>query len=162
MPISPDEEKRTVRNGWRLLAWPAIARQLEELGREVRRLAEADPNGYKQHPQVKLLAVIRRLLLEIIPADPNGHALQLGNTLGPEHRHWRRAKFSGRFRLFFRFHSATRTIIYVWMNDENTLRKSGGRTDPYAVFYQMLERGKPPSEWEDLLGQSDDLNDAVI
>ena len=54
-------------------------------------------------------------------------AMQLGNTLGPEHRHWRRAKFLGRFRLFFRYSSKDRVIIYAWVNDQNTLLKAGGR-----------------------------------
>ena len=31
----------------------------------------------------------------------------------------------GRFRLFFRFDSASKVIIYAWVNDENTLRKVG-------------------------------------
>ncbi|HST61246.1 MAG TPA: type II toxin-antitoxin system YhaV family toxin [Longimicrobium sp.] len=159
MPISPEKEKPFVRHGWRLLAWSQITSQLEELRRDVRRIAETDPEGYRQHPRVKLFAAVRRLLLEIIPTDPNAPEFRLGNTLGAEHRHWRRAKFNGRFRLFFRFQSSTQTIIYVWMNDENTLRKSGGRTDPYSVFYQMLERGRPPSDWDGLLRESATLKD---
>lgn len=155
MPISRDGEP--VRNGWRLLAWPGMAAQLDALRTDVRRLAETDPDGYRQHPRAKLLAVVRRLLLEVIPQDPHASEFQLGNTLGSGQRHWRRAKFSGRFRLFFRFHSATRTIIYVWMNDESTLRKAGGRTDPYHVFHQMLERGKPPADWNELLRESSSL-----
>lgn len=100
---------------------------------------------------------MRKLVKEVVPADPNAAEFQLGNTLGPQHRHWRRAKFSGRFRLFYRFHTASRTIVYAWMNDEGTLRKEGSRTDPYTVFRRMLERGRPPSDWEDLLGESDSL-----
>jgi toxin YhaV len=53
--------------------------------------------------------------------------------------------------LFFRFHTASRTIIYAWLNDENTLRKAGSQTDPYAVFHRMLERGAPPSDWDALV-----------
>jgi toxin YhaV len=124
----------------------------------VDRLATADPNGYERHPQTKLLLAVYRLIRNVIPRDPAALEFRLGNTLGPEYRHWRRAKFSGRFRLFFRFQSTTRTIIYVWMNDENTLRKSGGRTDPYSVFHQMLERGRPPSDWNELLRESDRLD----
>lgn len=161
MPISPEEEP-FVRHGWRLLAWSQIASQLEELRRDVRRIAAADPGGYRQHPRVKLFAAVSRLLLDVIPADPNAPEFRLGNTLGAEHRHWRRAKFSGRFRLFFRFQSTTRTLIYVWMNDENTLRKAGGRSDPYSVFHQMLERGRPPSGWDDLLGESATLRDKAL
>ena len=31
----------------------------------------------------------------------------------------------GRFRLFFRFDSASRIAVYAWVNDENTMRKAG-------------------------------------
>ena len=67
--------------------------------------------------------------------------------MGTEFRHWRRAKIGRRFRLFFRFDSKTRIIIFAWVNDENTLRASGSKTDPYAVFQRMLERGHPPDDW---------------
>jgi toxin YhaV len=157
MPIFPEGEHAHVRNGWSLYTWSGIAGQLDALRREVRRIAESNPAAYREHPRAKLFAAVRRLLLDIIPTDPNAPEFRLGNTLGPEHRHWRRAKFSGRYRLFFRFDSASRTIIYGWMNDESTLRKAGGRTDPYAVFHQMLERGRPPSDWDDLLRESSRL-----
>lgn len=64
------------------------------------------------------------------PRNPNSVEYQLGNTLGPAHRHWRRAKFLGRFRLFYRFSTAHRAIVYAWVNDETTLRKANSRTDP--------------------------------
>jgi toxin YhaV len=159
MPASPEGERKDVRHGCQLYTWPGIAGQLDALRREVRRLAALDPKGYTQHPKAKLLAAVRRLLLDVIPADSRAPEFQLGNTLGPEYRQWRRAKFSGRFRLFFRFHSASRSIVYVWMNDEGTLRKAGGRTDPYGVFHQMLGRGRPPSDWADLLRESNALAD---
>jgi hypothetical protein len=44
---------------------------------------------------------------------------------GADYRHWFRVKFSGRFRLFFRYSSQHKVIVYAWVNDENTLRKSG-------------------------------------
>ena len=36
-----------------------------------------------------------------------------GNTMGPAFRHWRRAKIGRRFRLFFRFDSKTKIIIFA-------------------------------------------------
>lgn len=154
MPTSPEP----VRHGWHLRGWPGFSVQLAELSAEVRRLAAADPAGYRQHPQAKLLAMVRRLVRDIVPTDPNAAEFQLGNTLGAQHRHWRRARFSGRFRLFFRFHSPSATIVYAWMNDASTLRKAGGRSDPYAVFHQMLERGRPPTGWNELLSESGPLD----
>jgi hypothetical protein len=40
-------------------------------------------------------------MLDMIPADPSRREYRQGNTLGEAYRHWFRAKFFGRFRLFF-------------------------------------------------------------
>ena len=79
-----------------------------------------------------------------------------GNTLGADNRQWFRAKFHQRYRLFFRFSSKEKVIVYAWVNDENTLRKAGSRTDPYAVFRAMLNAGNPPSTMAELLAVSTD------
>jgi toxin YhaV len=144
-----------VRNGWQLRKSRAFAEVMDALEMEVERWAAADPDNYLTHPKAKLFVRITDIILEEIPADPSSSAYALGNTLGPAHRHWRRAKFLQRFRLFFRFDSASRTIIYSWVNDENTLHKAGSRKDPYSVFGQRLMRGDPPDSWEDLLRDSD-------
>src|SRR5262249_54437889 len=90
------------------------------------------------------------LILEEIPRDPNAAEFQLGNTMGTAHRHWRRAKFLGRFRLFYRFSSAEKAIIYAWVNDETTLRKSGSQTDPYVMSKKRLQEGNPPDNSDEL------------
>jgi toxin YhaV len=59
-----------------------------------------------------------------------------------------------RYRLFSRFDSATKIIIYCWINDEETLRARGSKRDPYTVFTKMLESGSPPSTWDELLEDS--------
>jgi len=74
--------------------------------------------------------------------------------MGAAYRHWRRAKIGRRFRLFFRFDSKTRIIIFAWVNDEHALRPSGSKSDPNIVFQRMLERGHPPDDWADLLSAS--------
>ena len=74
--------------------------------------------------------------------------------MGNAFRHWRRAKIGRRFRLFFRFDSKTKIIIFAWVNDENTLRSAGSKSDPYAVFQKMLQRGRPPDDWDALLTAS--------
>ncbi|MCJ2057255.1 type II toxin-antitoxin system YhaV family toxin [Methylobacterium sp. J-048] len=149
--MTPPASGFAERNGWKLYRASAFVASLAPLTEAVGRLAEADPGGYAAHPKAKLLARIRQLVVDEIPRDPNARAYALGNTLGPEHRHWRRAKFLQRFRLFFRFDSASRIIVYAWVNDENTLRKAGSRSDPYTVFAQRLNAGDPPDDWEDLL-----------
>src|SRR5260370_42713980 len=92
----------TERNGWRLYAHPPFSQRLETLIRTVAALEKRHPQSYRNHPKTKLLKRTLDLILIEIPRDPNAAEFQLGNTLGVAYRHWRRAKFVGRFRLFFR------------------------------------------------------------
>jgi toxin YhaV len=142
------------RNGWRLFRHAAFRRTMDMLTAEVERLAREQPQAWQAHPKAKLLRRITDLIEAEIPHNPNAPEFALGNTLGPTHRHWRRAKLMGRFRLFFRFDSASRIIIYAWINDANTLRKAGARTDPYVVFRRRLEGGEPPDDWGVLLAEA--------
>lgn len=142
-------------NGWRLFRHAAFRHTLDLLAVEVERLAVQQPDTWRSHPRAKLLRRILDLVEIEIPRDPNAPEYQQGNTLGPVHRHWRRAKFLGRFRLFFRFDSASRIIVYAWVNDENTLRKAGARSDPYRVFRRRLEDGNPPDDWAALLAEAE-------
>jgi len=60
-----------------------------------------------------------------------------------------------RYRLFFRFASSpVQLIVYVWFNDEDTLRKAGSKTDVYETFKRMLMRGGVPSSINVLLAES--------
>ena len=68
------------------------------------------------------------MILEEVPANPNLPEFEGGNT-----------------------------ITYAWINDENTLRKAGGTTDPYALFEKHLLSGNPLSHWDNLLAQSTEL-----
>ena len=126
-----------------ILEWLAFSLPEEELKKR-------QPDLYTVHPKAKLLKRILDLILDEIPRDPNTAEYQLGNTLGPSHRHWRRAKFLGRFRLFYRFSSFHKAFVYAWVNDESTLRKAGSRTDPYLIFEKRLREGNPPDDWDDL------------
>jgi len=38
------------------------------------------------------------------------------------------------------FSEAARTIIFLYLNDEASLRKAGAKSDPYAVFGRMVAR----------------------
>src|SRR3954469_18995348 len=108
------------RHGWKLLCHPAFLTPYVQLLGEVERIREQQPKTYQDHPKTKLFARIYRLIFDEIPKNPKAPEYEQGNTLGKDHRHWRRAKFLQRFRLFFRFSSAHRVIIYAWVNDENT------------------------------------------
>lgn len=137
--------------GWRLLFHDCLAAQLARLSAAARR-AEGDPHN----ANVRLFARVSRLILETIPDDPARDIYRLGNTLGTGHRHWRRARIGERFRLFFRYDAAARMIVYVWINDQHTLRQRGGQPDPYTVFAHMLESGDPPDGWDVLVARCRD------
>ena len=144
-------------NGWRLFVHPLFAQQLERLTSQVEALAAKDPESYRSQPATKLLATIRRYILEIIPNNPNAAEFRQGNTLGSDNRHWFRAKFHDRYRLFFRFSSQDKVIIYAWVNDEDSLRKAGSRTDPYSIFRNMLASGNPPRDMAQLMKASKEI-----
>jgi toxin YhaV len=137
--------------GWTLLFHDALIDQLTKLTDACERARKSDPKNFKSNANVKLMAALGKLMLEVIPADPARPEFRQGNTLGRDYRHWFRAKFLGRFRLFFRYDSKAKLIIYAWVNDERTLRQSGGKNDPYEIFRRMLKAGDPPNGWAALV-----------
>ena len=142
------------RHGWTLLFHDCLIEQLQKLAGAASRAQAQDPEGYELNANVKLFAALSALIFETVPSDPNRDEYRQGNTMGPAFRHWRRAKIGRRFRLFFRFDSRSRIIIFAWVNDENTLRASGAKTDPYVLFQKMLTSGHPPDDWDALLAAS--------
>ena len=142
------------RHGWNLLFHEGLIEQLQKLQTAAQKAQTQDPQGFESNANVKLFKALAQLMLETVPSDPSRDEYRQGNTMGPAFRHWRRAKLGRRFRLFFRFDSKTRIIIFAWVNDENTLRSSGSKTDPYAVFQKMLQRGNPPDDWAALVSAS--------
>jgi toxin YhaV len=135
--------------------------QLEKLVEAVELDKKNDPDNYTNKANAKLLKAISTLALERIPQDPSDNRYRLGNTLGEAYKHWFRDKFgAGRFRLFFRYDSKSKVIIYAWVNDENTLRTYGAKSDAYAVFSAMLSEGNPPDSW-DVLAASCNNPDVV-
>lgn len=142
------------RHGWNLLVHECLIEQLRKLEAAAARAQAQDPKGFESNANVKLLDALTTLILEVVPSDPNRDEYRQGNTMGPAFRHWRRAKIGRRFRLFFRFDSKTKIIIFAWVNDEHTLRSSGAKTDPYIVFQKMLKSGHPPDDWDALLAAS--------
>lgn len=139
-------------NGWTIFAHPLLLDQLERATTAVEAAKAADPKGYQGTAQAKLLAMLARLIFETIPADPTRPEYRQGDTLEKTRKHWFRAKFgNGRFRLFFRYDSKTKVIVFAWVNDETTLRTYGAKTDAYRVFKGMLDQGNPPDDWTALL-----------
>lgn len=136
--------------GWTILAHPLFLDQIERL--VVAAQAESAGNGERGGPNAKLLAHLLDLAFDKIPRDPGNPAFRQGSTLGGERSHWFRAKTgNGRYRLFYRFQSAARIIVYAWVNDESSLRTYGSPTDVYAVFARMLNSGNPPDDFHSLV-----------
>ena len=144
-------------NGWRLYYFRAFAAMLDELESDVATLAASDPRGYKAHPRTRLLASVYMVITERVPANPDHPDFRLGKTLGRDYGNWRRVKkgLPERYRLFFRFASKpVKLVVYVWFNDEDTLRKVGSKTDVYETFRRMLARGEVPEGIDHLLMES--------
>lgn len=143
-----------VMNGWAVFAHPLFAAQLQALTAQVEALKAKDPQGYTRKNATKRLAAIWQLAFEVIPQDPTRPEYRQGNTLGDAHRHWFWAKFFQQYRLFFRFHAASRIIVLAWVNDEDTRRAYESAEDAYCVFRKMLDSGQPPGDWDELLAQA--------
>lgn len=137
-----------------------IAR-LQDLLKEVGRLAVSDPSGFHHHPNYKFFEAVTQNITVTVPANPAHPCFRQGGTLGRKYQHWFRVKrhnLPPRYRLFFQFHSAApKTIIYAWLNDESSIRRAGAKNDVYAVFRSMLDNGKMPSSYKDLLKASEGL-----
>ena len=142
------------RHGWNLLFHECLSDQLQKLYAASLRAQQQDPQGFESNANVRLFGALSKLIFDVVPSDPNREEYRQGNTMRVTFRHWRRAKLGQRFRLFFRFDSKTRVILFAWVNDENTLRSSGSKSDPYTVFQRMLERGHPPDDWAALVAVS--------
>lgn len=152
-------ESPLIINDWSIYAHSLFLGQLEELFREVeclraRSSRQGDPDNYLKKSASKRLAAIRKLMLEVIPRNPGHTKFRQGLTLGPEHKHWRRAKFFQQYRLFFRFHQDSRVIILAWVNDETTKRAYGAKSDVYRIFQGMLRQGNPPDDWYTLVAEA--------
>ena len=142
-------------NGWTLYAHPLLLDQLERLATAVEKARSKNLQHYQASANAKLLAQLNRLVFESIPLDPTRPEFRQGGTLGASRKHWFRAKLGGgRFRLFFRYSSNAKIIVYAWVNDSDTLRTYGSKSDAYAVFKTMLDKGNPPEDWDALLKSS--------
>lgn len=140
--------------GWSVFAHPLFVDQLDALMAEVERARRKDPRTHLRKNAAKRLAAIARLAFEIIPEDPTRPEYRLGGGLGPDRRHWFRAKLFQQYRLFFRYSDTARVIIYAWVNDEQTKRAHESGSDAYLVFQRMVARGHPPDDWVELQAEA--------
>ena len=132
-----------------MLAHPLLLDQLERLIAASER-DHATMSQPAQGANTTLLGHLVDLITNTIPRNPGAQEFRHGGTL-VKRNYWFRAKTgNGRYRLFYRFSSTSRTIVLVWVNDEESLRTYGSTTDAYRVFGEMLEAGNPPDSWEQL------------
>lgn len=141
-------------HGWTVYAHSAFIEAYEALTNTVAALQQAHPDTYQTKKPTRLLAAIHKLAFDVIPKDPTLSKYRLGKTLGATHKHWFRAKFLEQYRLFFRYDLETKTLILAWVNDEDSLRAYGSKSDAYAVFAKRLKKGDPPDSWDELLTQA--------
>ena len=60
----------------------------------------------------KRLAALQALMFDIVPQDPARAEYRQGSTLSADYKHWFHAKNFQQYRLFFRYHLASRVIIF--------------------------------------------------
>jgi toxin YhaV len=146
-------------NGWALYVHPQFLAALEERVAAVEAAKRKNPSDYRRSDDAKILAAVRHLIFERIPANPGDKQFRLGGTLGPTHKNWFRAKFFQQYRLFFRYDSRAKAIVYAWLNDAETLRAYGKKTDAYAIFAAKLAIGNPPDDFAALLKSARPITD---
>jgi len=147
-------ESLPVIHGWTVFAHPLFLAQLETLIQQVETLRKNDPSGYTKKNATKRLAAINKLAFDVIPQDPARPEYRQGHTLGEDKKHWFRAKFFQQYRLFFRFHAPGKVIVLAWVSDSDTKRACESNEDAYRVFRKMLEGGRPPDDWDQLLAEA--------
>lgn len=139
-------------NDWRIGFHPEILLQFERLVEAVEKDLRANSERSTPSQPAQILASLRKLIFTDIPEDPTRAIHRQGQTLGGSRKHWFRAKFgNGRYRLFFRYRTRGKILLFAWVNDERTLRTYGSSTDAYATFRGMLDDGNPPDDWDALL-----------
>ena len=131
-------------NGWTVYFHPVFAARFDGL---LRRAEKARAAGRAGDPDLKLLAAVARLVESVVPADPDHADFRLAGDLA----RFRRAKGRGlpaRHRLFWIFSTRARAIVFLYLNDESTLRKAGARSDPYVRFRTLVRRGEIGDDFE--------------
>ena len=137
-------------HGWTLYAHACFAGQLTDLIKAVDGAARRRPDDFRRTNAFKRLSAVTALAFDQIPSNPADPKYRQGDTLGRDHKHWFRAKFFQQYRLFFRFNDREKVIVLAWVNDDQTLRAYGSKSDAYATFQRMLANGRPPDDWNAL------------
>ena len=143
-----------VTSEWLLLAHPAFQLEFDEYKTRAATAISKLGVDWMQTQAGKQFIALKYLVIERIPSNPSNPEFRLGNALGENNRHWFRGKFLQQFRIFFRYSTKSGIIAYGWVNDPETLRAYGSKTDAYLVFKKMLESGRVPNSWDELVAES--------
>lgn len=141
---------------WKKYYFSLFYIRLKELYEETLQLKEKDPHNFQNHEVSKIFSKVVHSI-DNISHDPMNSRYLLGKSLGDKYKDWRRDKYDmpPRYRLFFKFFSTPeKELVYAWLNDAETLRKEGSRSDPYVLFRKMLDREEVPTEKEQLKSES--------
>lgn len=95
-----------------------------------------DKSDFERKDAPKRLKAIRKLMFAVVPRNPAAPEYRQGKNTA-----WCRAKFFQQYRLFFRFHTQAKVIVFAWVNDDKTKRAYGSQTDAYRVFGTCFAAG---------------------
>lgn len=125
------EAPRETSHGWTLLFTEFLLDQMDrvtaaaetEAARHAQKVGRGGQHtGTAPTSNIKVAAALFDLMFEEIPREPTRRDFRQGATLGKGRAYWFRAKFGGgRFRLFFRYRSDVRIIVYAGVNDETSV-----------------------------------------
>ena len=148
-----EQDAHVVIHGWRVFAHPLFLERFEDLIQQVAELRAKDPSGYAKKNAAKRYKAVTKLAFDVIPQDPARPEYRQGNTLGTENRFWFRAKFFQQYRLFFRFHAPSKTIVLGWVNDEATKRAYESDDDAYREgLWTIVTTGRNEKEFRTKYG----------
>jgi toxin YhaV len=143
---------------WIVLGHPAFEMEFDNYKRgAVSAITKSGSDWIKTQAGKQFLA-LKYMVFDRIPSNPGNPEFRLGNTLGENYRHWFRGKFLQQYRVFFRYSTRSQVIVYAWVNNPETLRAYGSKTDAYLVFKKMLESGRVPTNWDELIEESKKLS----
>jgi toxin YhaV len=143
---------------WIVLGHPAFEMEFDDYKRGAVAAISKFGSDWIKTQAGKQFVALKYLVFDRIPSNPGNPEFRLGNSLGEKYRNWFRGKFLQQYRVFFRYSTRSQVIVYAWVNNPETLRAYGSKTDAYLVFKKMLESGRVPNNWDELIAESKRLS----
>ena len=101
--------------------------------------AKLPKDEFVKHDLVKFAKRLREADTNTIPSDPAHPDYRLSGELKKFKRY---KKGLQRYRSFFCYSDTPPIIVYLYLNDDKTLRKDGSKTDAYEVFKKLVSQKK--------------------